>query len=380
MNLKRVRIRLPIIFSVLSLVFCFNLAMLSGIMIRLIRITLILLDVFVVIHQAGIHQKIRNPEIWTYTIVIIMSGYINSGIGHSLQQALLYAGMLLMSYLITRCAIEIYGEEELLKVLSNFLCVIMTVIDIMIIFNNGVGTHLTGRSDLFYYIGSKFTVSYFNMFLFALIIWKSKKKQKLLIIGLASVFIYISFLIDCMTGVTGILVMVIMCLTKDKIEDVVRKPWIVTFSVLLSGAFAMAMQSVVNLQPVRWFLTFVVRTDLEMTGRAGIFAILGKLFLKKPVLGYGYGNTAVKDFLGYGNPQNGLLDIGISYGIVGILAFLLLVFKATATRKYKNNEEKNMYPILVFIYAMIVCGTVEINFSILMIFALALYKKREDKI
>ena len=113
-----------------------------------------------------------------------------------------------------------------------------------------------------------------------------------------------------------------------------------------------------------------------MTGRARIYMSLQQIFFNNPIWGNGYGNEVVKNYLGYGNVQNGFFDIVTSYGLVGVAIFLLLIYNAVKSRK--NNYE--LSPILMFIYAMIICGTVEINFSIFFLIALSVYKWREKGI
>lgn len=375
MSLTEVRVRLPIILSVLSLLFCVNLSI-SRETLRLLRIAIIGLDAIVVLSNFRYRYGLKNPEVWIYTGVIVLSGLLNYRFSNSFFQAALYGGMILMSYLIIDCAQREYGEEELLNSLCNTMIVVMIIVDGLIISKGGVGSYLTGRTDTFYYIGSKFTVSYFNMLLLALLMWRYQKKSRFLVLCITGVMIWVSYSVDCMTGVTGLLVMLFLYLFSSRVENVLKKPLIAIGAVILSGTFALLLQIVVEFRPIQWFLTSIVKTDLELTGRAGIFAVLERIFLEKPFFGYGYGNTAVKNVLGYGNPQNGLFDIGISYGFIGIIAFLLLAYVVVESRSIVEDEEKSMFPVLIFIYAMTVCGTVEINFSILMLIALSLYKYR----
>ena len=354
-----------------------NLSFLQGSMLRTLRITIILLDLLIVFGNYRYRHGVRNPEILIYTAVIVLSGFVNRSSNDAFSQAVLYAGMILASYLIMGCAQIKYGEDELLSSLERVLMVIMVLVDFFIIIRGGSGTHIAGRTDEFYYIGSKFTISYFNMLLLALLMRGCKNKFKIPILCVSVIMIGISYMVDCMTGVTGLLVMVLLYILENKIEEIITKPIVLVGATILSGVFALVMQLVVNLQPVQWFLVNVVNTDLEMTGRASIFAILGRLLARKPFLGYGYGNTIVKNNLGYGNPQNGLFDIGIAYGVIGIIAFLLVIYIASRSRKNRREVNQREYPILAFIYAMIVCGTVEINFSILFLISLSLYKNRE---
>ena len=373
----KIRIRLPIWFSIMSLLFCINLAFIPGGTLRVLRTIIMLFDLLIVFGNYRYRHGIRNPEIWIYIAVIILSGFVNRGFNDAFLQAIFYAGMILASYLIIGCAQIKYGEDELLNALGRVLIAVMTLVDFLIILRGVSGAHIDGRTDEFYYIGSKFTVSYLNMLLLAILMRGYKDKSKIPILCVSMVMIGICYMVDCMTGVTGVIVMIVLYILKNKVEEAITKPIVLTCAVILSGVFALVMQLVVELKPVQWFLLKIVNTDLELTGRANIFAILGRLFVNKPVLGYGYGNTIVKNTLGYGNPQNGLFDIGISYGIIGLIVFLVIVYIVSKSRKYRNEINQREYPILVFIYAMIVCGTVEINFSILFLIALSLYKNRE---
>lgn len=374
MSFATIKIHKTIFMVLASLLFSFNLgAWFAQTTVVMFRLVVIMLDAFVLISYARKPIRTLAPEIWIYGAIIVFVGFMNKSTNESFFSAIIYATMIVMSFLIFQCAQRICGEERVFNSLFAFLGLIMIVVDILIITTKGVGMRLDGRYDHFYYIGSKFVVSYFNMLLFALYLGKQKYKRSIQSIAFAAILIYICYLIDCMTGVTGLFTIIIIYFLQDKVVIWLKKPSVVICAIILSGAFALSVEAVTNIKSIQWLLVNVLNTDLDMTGRSGIFAILTKIFTAKPLFGYGYGNTAVRDLLGYGNPQNGFFDILISYGLVGIVSFINVVYSVFKSNvNIELSRQKTM--MIAFIYAMILCGTVEINFSLILILALGLYK------
>ena len=74
----------------------------------------------------------------------------------------------------------------------------------------------------------------------------------------------------------------------------------------------------------------------------------------------------IETYLGYGNPQNGVLKILLDTGIIGLLLYSILVFMALRPLNGKNFALN--FPIIAFLYAMIVASLVEINLTHMIVF------------
>ena len=97
---------------------------------------------------------------------------------------------------------------------------------------------------------------------------------------------------------------------------------------------------------------------------------------KRKFFGYGYLSNAVSNVYGWGNPQNGIMDLLVNYGCVGTVAFILLcmsVFQGIAcTKQVSDKKLEIIYPIVAFIYSMLVCSIMEVSFGRYFFLALAI--------
>lgn len=112
-------------------------------------------------------------------------------------------------------------------------------------------------------------------------------------------------------------------------------------------------------------------------GRYYIWQTALRLLLEKPIFGYGFGVSILSDLGDYIFPHNILLDILLSFGIVGTLIFVLLIARLI---KYMNIfpihvdyqlENKTILAYLLFIFCFAVIGV--IWNKILAIYTLALF-------
>lgn len=117
---------------------------------------------------------------------------------------------------------------------------------------------------------------------------------------------------------------------------------------------------------VQYFIHDVLGKPSTLSGRAQIWAIIFGFIRKKLFLGYGYYNGRIETYLGYGNPQNGVLKILLDTGIIGLLLYSILVFVALRPLNGKNFALN--FPIIAFLYAMIVASLVEINLTHMIVF------------
>ena len=109
---------------------------------------------------------------------------------------------------------------------------------------------------------------------------------------------------------------------------------------------------------------------MSLTGRIQIYTDIQEAFTESPWIGLGYGNAIVvaKYYTDAYNTQNGLVELFIQTGVIGVVTFLFLVYTASKALD-KNNIIK--YVLVAFIYAIIGISTVEIPFKHNFIFFLS---------
>jgi exopolysaccharide production protein ExoQ len=103
----------------------------------------------------------------------------------------------------------------------------------------------------------------------------------------------------------------------------------------------------------------VLHRDITLTYRTDIWSIAIKYFTNGWLLGYGFGNDAIAQNLAlpgwYGQiineTHNGILDIALSLGIMGLIPFLLFIIYII--REYDKSENKPISQVMklyVFVY------------------------------
>lgn len=120
---------------------------------------------------------------------------------------------------------------------------------------------------------------------------------------------------------------------------------------------------------VQSFIQDVLGRSLTMTGRTPIYDRLGFIIGASPYVGYGYGNTIVERVVGWGNAQNGVAEIVVMYGLVGLVSFGLMVHGVLGEKGERNEKALSLIGVL---YGMILTSLVEVSFGIAFYFALAI--------
>ncbi len=103
----------------------------------------------------------------------------------------------------------------------------------------------------------------------------------------------------------------------------------------------------------------VLHRDITLTYRTDIWAIAIKYFSRNCFLGYGLGNNVIALNLALpgwyqfiiNETHNGILDVALSLGILGLIPFLAFIF--VIIRTYDNSENKSISQIMklyLFIY------------------------------
>lgn len=95
-------------------------------------------------------------------------------------------------------------------------------------------------------------------------------------------------------------------------------------------------------------------------GRIHIYAIIMDVIKVHPWIGYGYFSNIIDDIIGFGNAQNGVLKIIIDSGIIGLSGYILLV--RNSLKNYALSSRK-LWPLIVFVYCMILASIAEINLT-----------------
>lgn len=228
----------------------------------------------------------------------------------------------------------------------------------------------------YYFIGNKFSVIYthFNWLVFYLLLRKKDKCNFYIdfkIIMMILLIIFISFKIECMTGIVGIISFIILAVLPSKIIDN-RNVGIIIL--IVCGFFPIFYQYILNFSSVRYFITEVLHRDLTLTGRITIYKNIFNILDGHVLWGYGYGSSYEVWFnaLHYPNSQNGLIDMVVETGLLSTITFIFMV---------RSIFKENNKIIKLIICMFFILSTFEITLGSMMIAWLALLynnKKRNE--
>lgn len=243
-----------------------------------------------------------------------------------------------------------------------------------------------------YLVGSKFSVSYFHMNLLTLWflrnrerVFSDRKAKRVIILGVPYVA-FVSVYVDCMTGVLGstVLLILFLLLNTQFQRKLMRfnSPVLLTLCLLASVVFPFVAEAIVSIPAVTYFLEEVMGRDSTITGRTNIFAMFGNKMENHWLWGYGYGNGNVvsESLFGYANAQNALLQWILQIGIPATCLLILLMIMIFH-QLYQSRDQSQSMAFVALIYVYIIMGTIEttFNMSFLLWFAMIFMLVNEKK-
>lgn len=337
---------------------------------RLLRIFLILASVILLLTKKGLYKLKKDDSVYLfiilYTLIIILSAIINHNITYGIEVSI----SILFFYYFMAYAQSIERCNEVIDVFYYCTFGWLLVNDCLML----ATSLFNGSND--YLIGNKFDVSYLHIFWTILYYQKSERSQyhpimkRIFLLIHIGVTIWITIFTECNTAMVGCFILFILYFMKNVIYKVLQKPWFgVTFVVVMDSVLVL-FSSILNNKIIRFFVEDVLGKDVTLTGRITIYENIGLVLKSNIWLGNGYGSSYAITTMILGaqspNAQNGLLNIIVETGILGVMCFLFLLYKTISKCTIKS------YPILIFIYMFIVLSSVEITFDSFFIAILAL--------
>lgn len=219
-----------------------------------------------------------------------------------------------------------------------------------------------------YSFGNKFTIGYWQLFLCTLYYllhpYLNNTRHKYILSILVLWMIHTSIASECSTMIMGALIfMILSLLTSNAMVGRLASAKSIIISILIFNiGFFFFVTWVLQFEVIQYFVEDILNKDLSLTGRIEIYLDIQEAFTESPWIGLGYGNAIVvaKYYTDAYDTQNGLVELFIQTGVIGVVTFLFLVYTAAKALE-KNNITK--YALVAFIYAIIGISTVEIPFK-----------------
>ena len=236
-------------------------------------------------------------------------------------------GLCLISLLMTFKSLSL--SHGVFKVVDSFFWLLLAVSmanDISVLLSP------SHHAETEYLLGNKFITGYTHILLIGLYaaLLSSKSGYVRYNWGLFWVLLIESVIIvttaDTMTGTIGLVITAAMAIMLPKSMAKLLSIGLIAVAVLIAINAAFFATGMLLENPyVQHFVTEILGRSLNLTGRTQIYDSLGFIVQMSPYVGWGYGSPVVSEVVGYGNAQNGLMELLVRYGIVGTVGFLMVL-------------------------------------------------------
>lgn len=227
-----------------------------------------------------------------------------------------------------------------------------------------------------YLVGTKFSVAYLHMNLLTL--WVMSRYQqagirnvsKWLVAVAAAIIVLVAIRVDCMTGVLGSVMLVILfrMMEGSKRHKLLKftSPWLLLLVLVVSVSLAFAAHSITQIPAVKYVIEEWLHRDTSITGRTNIYQMYVANLSGHWLTGYGYGNgnEVSMSLFGYENVQNGILQWVLQIGIPATIAMVALMMQVFRLANRCAPERRvRLMPLVALIYMYIILGTIETTFN-----------------
>ncbi|WP_026669968.1 O-antigen ligase family protein [Butyrivibrio sp. AE3006] len=285
-----------------------------------------------------------------------------------------YAGVVVATFIVPFYVLEcekvkgnILEVIRTLYICGAFYCIISDITGIM------TGAKYVGIGN--YLVGNKFNLSYLHILTLVLFLYINSIKPQAKVVILFHVILTIAICIysECSTAVVGVIVLLSMYEFKDSIIQILKRYTVFLIMLFVASTILILFSNIIYYEPIKYIIVEVLHEDMTLSGRMTGFQGILPAIMYKPVFGVGYSNNYVAAMLftgGMADLQNGLADILLSFGIVGTVLILIIVYIA-----FKNTNEKQCAGFLFMAYMYVILSSVEVtlNLKFLVVIALLMF-------
>lgn len=273
----------------------------------------------------------------------------------------LYSICIYASYMVIQFGAQREGIERVISDLYflTFCYCLISLASILYVGTSANGTEMT------YFFGDKFSTGYFFIMLAALYYTVYYEKiqnafrYRFFYFVLCAVAVGVGMWIYCTTVMLGSIVLFAAVLVPDRLKKYLMSPFFLVGAVIVAGIIVFSMTTIMEIPQIQNFVVNILGKSVGLTGRIYIYSNLLQIIQKKFIWGYGYNSLIVANTIGYGNAQNGLMELMVNYGLVGVITFLWSVYYSIS----RSNRKDNCYGLYIFIITMVICSLVEVSYN-----------------
>ncbi|MBE5905182.1 MAG: hypothetical protein E7277_00110 [Lachnospiraceae bacterium] len=229
-----------------------------------------------------------------------------------------------------------------------------------------------------YLVGNKFSIAYLHIYTlcFFYFLWQRKGRSYLLLIAHYAVAVLICIYSQCTTGLLGCAILLIAHVVRPLGAKLIKKVPVAYGLLLLATFVLLIFSEIVKWKPIRFVIEEVLNEDITLTGRMGGFVNIHRPLLLDPIWGVSPLNNYIisRRYVGMDDLQNGMADMMLSYGLVGVSLLLILI--ALCMRK---GNVKQGYGFYAMMYMFIALAAVEVTLNLKFVVVLSLVAFAWDK-
>lgn len=251
----------------------------------------------------------------------------------------------------------------------NLIYCILTVISVAVV---GVENN---SNNVAYLFGNKFTSAYLFILLIALYGAShdmNKKRNETTLFMIFVFSILFSLYMGCATATVTLVVLFVIYWMPEKIKQQAIKERYVVITLILSALVVIWIEAILKNDFINRLVTEYFDKSYTVTGRLEIYgSYLAKVIMGSFWVGYGYSNSVMMNLTGvYANAQNGLLEMFVSFGFLGVVVLVFTVYYC-----FKNSEKgsRTFYLSLV-VYGMIIAAIFEVSLNWFFLLGLCLIR------
>lgn len=311
-----------------------------------------------------------NKAVFAFTLLIVIQGAFSQT---SPGAAVLNGLLILLACLVPLRLSERYNAKVILSMYYWPLLIMVAVIDAYCIVTGGQGVLMREDSWVatsYFLVGNKFTLSYLNMLVYGIFIYRHCTSVPALIGCFFGV--YICSLARCTTGYVSFLIMGLTVLFMRLLKPVLVHRRTIPILVVAFAVVACSATWVLSMPVVQMITVDVLGKSSDLTGRLNIYSHLLKWFSLHPIFGFG-SQGALGRFVeaesGYADCQEGFFQIILTNGIIGGILFLLII---SIFQKRVSFVDRHSIGLYAFLLAMAIASLVEINLGAIFFLGLSL--------
>lgn len=337
---------------------------------QIVKISFIGIVILLLADGASWKQLLNRASLMAVSFVA--SGLIGSITGEVTRKAVLDGVLYAMCIYCIYSVIQKYAKYDRVPKFINltfYMTAIYCAISLISVYFVGVSKYGTEKE---YFFGNKFSTCYFFILLTGLYYVKNLNKRKSCLMRvsffvLAVLSFCVSYWVYCSTALMGTIVLLAGAAIPDCIKGKLQSKKLVVALICVTGLFPFLATTLLEISQIQYLFYQIMGKSLGLTGRLHIYDLLPSIISKRPIFGYGYNCFVVDAVAGYGNAQNGLMELVVNFGFAGMLFFISMVYKSLNVKIEPRN-----YGLYIVLYALILCSTVEVSYNFYFYIALFL--------